>query len=1208
MDQEESIDEDELAYRQAKYPIELDFADADQNDLAAARKAIRREFRDAAKWKRLRCRKVRMVSESESGSIFELEIGHAVEFDWTWEGAVAFRPLLLKEFEQDQADMYQHGSLDPDVDDSIIWSGEVLEVDEATGRIFIVVATPEFPPRCGSFYVRPFEFLAFLDAVFNEPSFEVIRQVLPGRLAAATGGIHPKVIGASDVGLEEMRSWWSRSWSVLWGPPGTGKTYTTGRQVASVLTDPTERILVVSTTNRATDAAALSIGRAARTLGIDLNQGAIRRIGKGASCNKFQSDGLTALLKGTETEFLAQIEALSIELAKALEPEAKAVIRMRIKEIREAMLDAAKRNFLDGNVQVVVSTAFKASTFLNQAEVKEELNEGKAPFTTIFIDEAGLMSRVAISALSLLASRRVVLVGDSKQLAPISRISRILEPSQGNWLARSGLSHLDQITKTTEGVHVLREQHRMHADVCNVVSRFQYDGFLTTAAGVAERQYQLPEVLFGQPRAIWYVLDEDTDDLPSIRAERGPGNRSWVRTATPKILKKLFTDSTLRSAKGMFISPFKAQAKDIHSFFASNGLDSWMASTVHSQQGSEADIVIFDSVNAGSYGWAYDEWKRLVNVALSRSREAVIVLASRAEMEEPYLRPLLSHLSPRVVRKRGAHLTWEEVPVKATYRIPAVAEPQSPYLLGNQLAKRKELRPVLSNEQERLCGLELDGKPRLVRGVAGSGKTVVLAHWLMQTVKRLTDQPNVRIWAVFANRSLQSLIGDSIASAWESVSNGEAFPWDRVELHHIREILEVLLPEAGLSADAYQFDYDRAAEDFLARVKGNDVSPRCDALFIDEAQDLGPNTLKLLASLVRRAEISDENSRSINIFYDNAQNIYGRSTPKWSELGLDMRGRSTVMKESFRSTRPITEFALNVLYRLQPPDANPDHKELVARGLIERSTRRGSLWWNVRFNQVEGPVPEFHRYQSIQQEFEAIGDYCRELIESQGVQPSDICLIYNGPNIPNLLKNTMMPRLQGLGVELSVQKNKPFERGGNMLLATTSHSFKGYDSEVVIIAGVDQFKAQTTGILANNLYVAMTRARSVLTLFSQSMNDARAKTLYSVIEDCLGYLEEAPSVAFEISPQDDIVEILDLIGSEHRKWLIDLWSKVKVSQEPLMTKAGEVIAEPMFSFRLGKKSYACFGNELPRKRIMQRLEDFEVRAIIAGEDIEEISG
>lgn len=81
MGQEESIEEDELADRQAKYPIELEFVDADENYLEAARREIRREFRDAAKWKRLRCRSVRGVSES--GTIYELEIGHAVEFYWT---------------------------------------------------------------------------------------------------------------------------------------------------------------------------------------------------------------------------------------------------------------------------------------------------------------------------------------------------------------------------------------------------------------------------------------------------------------------------------------------------------------------------------------------------------------------------------------------------------------------------------------------------------------------------------------------------------------------------------------------------------------------------------------------------------------------------------------------------------------------------------------------------------------------------------------------------------------------------------------------------------------------------------------------------------------------------------------------------------------------------------------------------------------------
>lgn len=242
-------------------------------------------------------------------------------------------------------------------------------------------------------------------------------------------------------------------------------------------------------------------------------------------------------------------------------------------------------------------------------------------------------------------------------------------------------------------------------------------------------------------------------DIPSIRDERGAGNRNWVRNATLKLLAKLFADPTLRTANGLFISPFKAQAKVVHSFFASNNLDSWMASTVHSQQGSEADIVLFDSVNAGSYGWPYDEWKRLVNVALSRSREAIIVFSSRAEMDEPYLRPLLRQLTPRALRREGKKLLWEDVPAKTEYKLPSVHEPKADYKtnngasIGSQLANRKDLRPVLSQEQERLCGLELDGKPRLVRGVAGSGKTVVLAHWLMQTVQRLENESNVRIMA-----------------------------------------------------------------------------------------------------------------------------------------------------------------------------------------------------------------------------------------------------------------------------------------------------------------------------------------------------------------------------------------------------------------------------------------------------------------------------
>ena len=225
-DDDDELDDDSLedTFELARFPIRLNLPDADDALFADAKEAVRREYRDSVKWKRLRCRSVKLLSESETGTVFILEVGHAVEFDWTWEGAVAFRPLLLKEFAEDQKTFFEEKNDDLEIEDSILWSGEILEVDEAAGRIFVCVSNPEHPPTTGSFYVRPFEFLAFLNAVFHEPSFDQIQEMLPSRLAAAEGGIHPDVNSYRDVGLPKLKLWWSKSWSILWGPPGTGKT------------------------------------------------------------------------------------------------------------------------------------------------------------------------------------------------------------------------------------------------------------------------------------------------------------------------------------------------------------------------------------------------------------------------------------------------------------------------------------------------------------------------------------------------------------------------------------------------------------------------------------------------------------------------------------------------------------------------------------------------------------------------------------------------------------------------------------------------------------------------------------------------------------------------------------------------------------------------------------------------------------------------
>ncbi len=122
-------------------------------------------------------------------------------------------------------------------------------------------------------------------------------------------------------------------------------------------------------------------------------------------------------------------------------------------------------------------------------------------------------------------------------------------------------------------------------------------------------------------------------------------------------------------------------------------------------------------------------------------------------------------------------------------------------------------------------------------------------------------------------------------------------------------------------------------------------------------------------------------------------------------------------------------------------------------------------------------------------------------------------------------------------------------------------------------------------------------------MFAQRMSIQDSKTIYRVIEECLDNLHERPQVDSEISPQDDLVDILEIIGHEHRKWLIGLWNLHRVSQEPLLTKTGEVIAEPLIWFKSNGKTYACFGHESPRQRVIQKLDDFGVSVLEVGQDL-----
>lgn len=1161
--------------------------------------AVRQEQRRAGRARLLTCHE--LVALDDAPGVFRIEIGAFSEVERSWEGARVFKPADLPEPDDPRA--LQEQAHDPG---RTLWRGQVVEVDEDAGRLYVLIDGDE-PPCTGRFVAVPYDFLEALCRLLHPGRPEPWRARVGARLGAT---VRPepdaRLPGVGPTAA--LRRLWQHPWGLLWGPPGTGKTWTIGRQVAAALAAGERRVLVISTTNRATDGAALQIGAALRDAGIKVRG---RRIGVGADVARLEAGGLDWMLLGSDSELRREIALIARRHGRALSGDLRARLAADLQIKRRLLAEAGTQAALDPRLRLVITTAFGATRLLATEEVQGALAEGGPPFSTLILDEAGLISRASAAALSLWASDRALLVGDPRQLAPIAREARVLAPTQARWLAESGLGHLEADAEAAPHMLLLREQHRMASPIRHVVSTLAYGGTLYDAPSVAARSFEVDPLLQEQPRAIWVVLDEEGPGAHPVHAARGPSGRSWVRPRSLAVFERILSlHPQLAASEGLFLSPFRAQTRAGRELLArldvGGGVTAprWQASTVHAQQGAEAPYVVFDTVHAGSTGWPTREWQRLINVGLSRAREQIFVLASRAEMTQPYLAPLLPLLAPRVLRGRGGQVAWREVPVQVDFAPGRLAR-LDPHTLGGQIGLRKAQRPRMSEEQERLCRQPLDGRARLVRGVAGSGKTWVLATWLARTLHDPRFADLRTIWAVYGNRSLHGLLRGQLLEAWRQLAPEAELPWRRVKLVHVRDLLRELLGEVGLDLPQDAFDYDALAQRWLDNRGPDRGLYRCDGLFIDEAQDMGHHTLQVLFAQVRPWGEDAGRDRAVHVFYDNDQDIFGRGTPRWSELGLDLRGRAVVMKCGWRCSRPVAELARNLLYRLRPQQlARSDHREYVRLGLLEPVGGGAHPWWRERFNATEGPAPELHLFKDREAEREAIGRQVRRWVEEQGVLPGDVRLIVNGKEHRRALHQSLRRALADLPVRVLQQSSQNLSGESDTLVVTTAHSFKGHEAEVVVIAGVDTFVGSPAGrprALARALYVAMSRARSLLWLSALQApwgeeGQRIVDSLRAVMAQQLR-MADLPDVG-----RTELLELQRRLGTDHEDWLRSLADQVRLRCEPVWGADGQVVATPLFSFALGRDAFACFERPLdPDTR--RGLQAVGVRAIAPGEAV-----
>lgn len=358
---------------------------------------------------------------------------------------------------------------------------------------------------------------------------------------------------------------------------------------------------------------------------------------------------------------------------------------------------------------------------------------------------------------------------------------------------------------------------------------------------------------------------------------------------------------------------------------------------------------------------------------------------------------------------------------------------------------------VMDKNQERLAR-SLGQGHRVIHGVAGSGKTLILGYRCQQLAKQLKKPILVLCFNVVLAAKLRETIKDS----------GIA---DQVDVRHFHEWCGEQLKTYNIDkppfSDNYVNDIVSSVIDGVA--KGQIPSGQYGAVMIDEGHDFEPSWLKLVVGMV------DPDTNSLLLLYDDAQSLYPANKKlgfSLSSVGINARGRSTVLKINYRNTDEILSYAYQFARKwLTPQEASDDNMPLLEPECAGRS----------------GPEPAIRIFKNFNEEAANIAHYVRSIAD-RGTPWAEIAITYRS----NWMGQKILQALQTKNIPVHWLKDK-FEKrkisySDSRVKLMTMHSSKGLEFPLVIVAGTGDMPTKHSDVTtdAKLLYVAMTRATDKL--------------------------------------------------------------------------------------------------------------------------------
>nr|WP_321510176.1 ATP-binding domain-containing protein [uncultured Hyphomonas sp.] len=433
----------------------------------------------------------------------------------------------------------------------------------------------------------------------------------------------------------------------------------------------------------------------------------------------------------------------------------------------------------------------------------------------------------------------------------------------------------------------------------------------------------------------------------------------------------------------------------------------------------------------------------------------------------------------------------------------------------------------LDNTQSRAVIETVEGVQR-IRGLAGSGKTIILA---LKAAYLHSQHPDWKIAVTFNTRSLKAQFRRLI-NTFVIEQSGEEPDWGKLLVLNAwgapgtgdrTGIYYEFVKSHGLEYTDFQsaknrYGFDEAFSGVCREAIKSATSERhvFDAMLIDEAQDFDPSFFRMCYSMLSK-------EKRLVYAYDELQSLTESSLPPPEELfGKSNSGKPNVqfaepqpgqpqqdiiLEKCYRNSRPVlsTAHALGFgIYREPDPKTGTgliqlfDNSKLwndvgyvVESGELEEDQRvvlRRTSDTSPLFLENHSPLEdliEFKKFDSKEEQASWIANQIQENLTNDELQPDDIIIINPNPLTTRkevgkvrqiLFERNIDSHLAGVDVSAETF----FDEDNQSITFTGIFRAKGNEAGMVYIMNADDC-AKSFGNLArvrNQLFTAITRSKA----------------------------------------------------------------------------------------------------------------------------------